>query len=102
MFRLEGGLESRFLRGVAAVVLLAVALQLFLGRYEMLSQNHGFMVGVDYVAANIALPLQWLMIGACWLAAVFVLVGRWKIGGILRGSVRAAGGGCRRWFRPST
>ena len=79
IFRLEGGLESRFLRGVGAVVLLAVAFQLFLGRYEMLTQDHGFMVGVDYVAANIALPLQWLTIGACLLAAVFVLAGRWKM-----------------------
>jgi uncharacterized membrane protein (UPF0182 family) len=79
IFRLEGGLESRFLRGVGAVVLLAVAFQFYLGRYEMLTQDHGFMVGVDYVAANIALPLQWLAIGACLLAALLVIAGRWKM-----------------------
>jgi uncharacterized protein len=79
IFRLEGGLESRFLRGVGAVVLVAVAIQFYLGRYEMLTQDHGFMVGVDYVAANVALPLQWLVIGACLLAAVFVIAGRWKL-----------------------
>ncbi len=65
IFRLEGALESRFLRGVAAIMLLALALQFFLGRYEMLWQNHGFMVGVDYVAEKITLPLQWLLIVAC-------------------------------------
>jgi len=79
IFRLEGGLESRFLRGIAAVVLIAVALQLFLGRYELLWENHGFMVGVDYVAEKITLPLQWLGIAACLLAAVFVIMGRWKL-----------------------
>jgi uncharacterized membrane protein (UPF0182 family) len=79
MFRLEGGLESRFLRGVGAVVLLAVAVQLFLGRYGMLMQDHGFMVGVDYVADKITLPLQWLAIVACLLAAVLVSLGRWRL-----------------------
>ncbi len=79
IFRLEGGLESRFLRGVAAIVLLALGLQFFLGRYEMLWQDHGFMVGVDYVADKITLPLQWLLVVACVVAAVFASMGRWKI-----------------------
>ncbi|MFB3777732.1 MAG: UPF0182 family protein [Bryobacteraceae bacterium] len=79
LFRLEGALESRFLRAVAAVALLAVALQFYLGRYEMLWENHGFMVGVDYVAEKITLPLQWLLILSCIVAAAFALVGRWKI-----------------------
>ncbi len=79
LFRLEGALESRFLRGVAAVVLLALALQFYLGRYDLLFQDHGFMVGVDYVAEHIALPLQWLLVFACILGAVFASLGRWKI-----------------------
>ncbi len=79
LFRLEGALESRFLRGVAAVVLLALALQFYLGRYDMLFQDHGFMVGVDYVAEHISLPLQWLLILGCILGAVFASVGRWKL-----------------------
>jgi uncharacterized membrane protein (UPF0182 family) len=45
----------------------------------MLWQDHGFMVGVDYVAEMIALPLQWLVIAACLIAAVFASFGRWKI-----------------------
>ena len=65
IFRLEGGLESKFLRGAAVVFLLALALRFFLGRYEMVWNDHGFMTGVDYVDEKIALPLQWLSIAAC-------------------------------------
>mgnify|MGYP000657530292 CR=1 FL=1 len=79
IFRLEGALESRFLRSVGAVALLAIALQLFLGRYEMLWNDHGFLVGVDYVDEKIALPLQWLTIAACIAAAGLVIAGRWKL-----------------------
>jgi uncharacterized protein len=77
MLRLPGGLESRFLRGAIAVVLVAFACKYFLGRYEMVSNDHGFMVGIDYVDSNITLPLQWLLIAACLAAAVFVSMGRW-------------------------
>lgn len=83
IFRLEGAAQSRFLRAAAAVLLLALALQLFLGRYEMLWNDHGFMVGVDYVDEKIALPLQWLTILACIIGAGLVLVGRWKIAAML-------------------
>ncbi|MBM3775304.1 MAG: UPF0182 family protein, partial [Acidobacteria bacterium] len=79
LLRLEGGLESRFLRGAAVMVLLALALRFFLGRYEMLSNDHGFMVGVDYVDRNIRLPLQWLVIAACLAAAALVWMGRWLV-----------------------
>jgi hypothetical protein len=77
-FRLEGGLESRFLRGAAVVLLLALALRFFLGRYEMVYNEHGtFLVGIDWTDQNIALPLQWLVIFACLAAAVLVWLGRW-------------------------
>ncbi len=79
IFRLEGARQSGFLRMVAAVILVALALHYFLGRYEMLWQNHGFMVGVDYVAERITLPLQWVVIGTCLISAVFALIGRWKL-----------------------
>ncbi len=74
---LTGGLESRFLRGVAAVFLLALAFRFFLGRYEMLWNEHGFMVGIDYVDENWRLPLQWLLMATCVLSAVAVGLGRW-------------------------
>ena len=78
IFRLEGGLESKFLRGAAVFLLMALAVRFFLGRYEMVYNTHGtFLVGVDYVDRNIGLPLQWLLIFACIAAAVFVLMSRW-------------------------
>ncbi len=79
LFRLEGGLESRFLRGAAVVFLLALAFRFFLGRYEMVYNEHGFMVGVDYTDQYIGLPLQWLVIAACFAAALLVLFGRWVL-----------------------
>ena len=83
IFRLEGGLESRFLRGAAAIFLLALALRFFLARYEMVSNDHGFMVGIDYVDEHIGLPLQWMMVFACIAAALLVLFGRWLLAAFL-------------------
>lgn len=77
IFLLEGGRESKFLRGTVVVFLIALAIRYFLGRYEMLFNDHGFMVGVDWVDKNIALPLQWLVIAWCLVAGVFVWIGRW-------------------------
>ena len=80
LFRLEGGLESSFLRGAAVVLLVALALRFFLGRYEMVYNEHGgFMVGIDYVDLNLGLPLQWLVILACLAAAVLVWMRRWLL-----------------------
>ena len=41
IFRLEGGLESKFLRGAAVFLLMAMAVRFFLGRYEMVYNEHG-------------------------------------------------------------
>jgi len=83
VLRLSGGLESRFLRNAVAVLLLAFAAKYFLGRYEMVHNEHGFMTGIDYVDANITLPLQWLLIAASLAAAAFVSSGRWMLAGIM-------------------
>jgi hypothetical protein len=78
IFRLEGGLESRFLRVAAVFLLMALAVRFFLGRYEMVYNEHGsFLVGVDYVDLYIGLPLQWLLIVACIAASGLLLAGRW-------------------------
>ncbi|HKE24717.1 MAG TPA: UPF0182 family protein [Bryobacteraceae bacterium] len=78
-FRLEGGLESKFLRGAAVAVLLALAVKFFLGRYQMVYNDHGtFLVGVDWVDHHIGIPLQWLLIFASLAAAAFVWMGRWR------------------------
>jgi uncharacterized membrane protein (UPF0182 family) len=79
-FHLEGGLESKFLRGAATALLLALALRFFLGRYELVYSEHGsFLVGIDYVDQNITLPLQWLLILTCIASCVFVWLGRWRL-----------------------
>jgi len=78
--RLGGALESKFLRGMAAVFLLALAVRFFLGRYGMLLDEHGsFMVGIDYVDQNVALPLQWLLIASAVAAAGLLLARKWRI-----------------------
>lgn len=77
-FKLEGGLESRFLRGAAVALLLAMVVKFYLGRYEMVYNQHGsFMVGIDWVDLNVGLPMQWLLIVAALAAAVLVWMGRW-------------------------
>jgi uncharacterized membrane protein (UPF0182 family) len=79
-FRLTGALETRFLRTMGGVFLLALAVRFFLGRYGMLLDEHGsFMVGIDYVDQNIALPLQWVLIASCVLSAVALIAGKWRI-----------------------
>src|SRR6202140_5386606 len=84
ILKLEGGLESKFLRGAAVVLLLAIAVRFFLARYEMVYNDHGtFLVGIDYVDQNIGIPLQWLVIFACLAAAVFVWMGRWFLAGAM-------------------
>ncbi len=77
---LAGGFESKFLRGMGAVFLIALAVRFFLGRYSMLLDQHGsFMVGIDYVDQNIALPLQWVLIVSAVLSAIALLFGKWRI-----------------------
>src|SRR3954452_11396615 len=81
-FRLEGGLESSFLRGAGVLLLIAMAVRFYLGRYEMVYNEHGtFLVGMDYVDQKIGLPLQWLLIAASLVAAIFVWMRRWYLAG---------------------
>ena len=77
--RLSGGLESKYLKGAVVVFLLAMAVRYFLGRYDMVWNDHGFMTGVDYTDATVGLPMQWLLVFAAIAAAVFVVLGRWII-----------------------
>ncbi len=79
IFRLEGAVESVLLRVALAVFLLGLAVRFYLGRFEMVFNDHGFMVGVDYVNQHISLPMQWLVIGACVLGALAALAGRWVV-----------------------
>ena len=82
-FRLPGALESRFGRLLGTVFLLALAVYFFLGRYEMLLNDHGFMVGIDYTNQYFNLPLQWVVIVASLLGAVAVLAKHAKLAAIV-------------------
>jgi uncharacterized membrane protein (UPF0182 family) len=80
LFRLEGGLESKFLRGAAVVLLLAMAVRFYLGRFEMVYNDHGsFLVGMDWVDQNVGLPLQWLLVAGSVAAAALVWMRRWVL-----------------------
>jgi uncharacterized protein len=71
--------RSQFVRLVAAVFLLGLAVHYFLDRYGMLLDDHGtYLVGVDWVADHVALPLQWLLILGAVAGAVLVLARRAK------------------------
>jgi uncharacterized membrane protein (UPF0182 family) len=74
--RLQGAMESFFLRGVATLLLLAMAGRFYLSRYGMLLNDHRFMVGMDYVNQNVDLPLVYASILACLVAIVLVWIGR--------------------------
>ncbi len=77
---LTSGFDSKFFRGMGAVFLLFLAVRFFLGRYSMLLDEHGsFMVGIDYVDQNIALPLQWFLIVCCVLSAIALVANKWRI-----------------------
>ena len=80
-FRLQGGLESRFIRIAAGVFLIALACRYYLSRWEMVWNQHRFMVGVDYTDAHFVLPLYWVMIGALTIGAVLVFLRKWAIAG---------------------
>lgn len=70
---LAGAFESLMLRVLAAIFLIALAARTWLGRYSLLDDDHGFLVGVDYLASNVTLPLQWVSIVAFLLAAALIM-----------------------------
>ena len=51
--RLTGGLEPLLLRILVAIFLVAMAARAYLSRYDFMLDDHGFLVGIDYVAHNV-------------------------------------------------
>ncbi|MBI5282769.1 MAG: UPF0182 family protein, partial [Candidatus Solibacter usitatus] len=72
----RGALQSPFLRGMAVIFLVALAARFWLDRYTLMLADHGSLVGVDWVAENLTLPLLWLNIAACLIAAASLAAGR--------------------------
>ncbi len=85
LLRLSGGLESKFLRGAVAFFLVAWAARFYLARFEMVWNQHRFMVGVDYTDDHFGLPLYWLVIGALIVGAALVAASRWIAAGVVAG-----------------
>jgi uncharacterized membrane protein (UPF0182 family) len=85
IFHLSGGLESRFLRGALSFFLVALACKFYLGRFEMVWNQHRFMVGVDYTDDHFALPLYWVTIGALLAGSVLIVLRRWIAAGAIVG-----------------
>ena len=83
--------ESLFGRVAVALLLAGLAAKFYFNRYGLLTNDHGtYLVGVDWVADHIVIPLQWMMILAAVLAAVLVLArhGRWALALLLLVPVR--------------
>ncbi|MEX2300503.1 MAG: UPF0182 family protein [Bryobacterales bacterium] len=72
---LAGATSTSFARVLGSLGLVAAAAWFFLGRYQLLMNQHPFMTGVDYVDENVTLPLRWLVIAA-FLVAVPLLWSR--------------------------
>ena len=77
--RLEGSFDALFLRVTGAIFLVVLAARLYFARYNLLFEDHGTFVGVDWTAENLGLPLQWAAILAALAGAVLLLArrGRW-------------------------
>lgn len=76
-FSLRDLIESTFVRVLAAAFLVGLAIHFYLSRYDMLLDDHGsYLVGVDWVADHVTLPLQWLLILGALAAAGLVIARR--------------------------
>ncbi len=82
--RIGEAFHSQFVRLMAACFLLALAVKFYFNRYDLLLQDHSsWLVGVDWVADRVVLPLQWLMIVGALAAAALVLIKRARLALIL-------------------
>jgi uncharacterized membrane protein (UPF0182 family) len=83
-------LDSSFLRMGFALLLLGMAAKIYFDRYSLLLDDHGtYLVGVDWLGANIVLPLMWMLCISFVLAALFVLAKHIKLAGFLLAAVLA-------------
>lgn len=73
------GVHATFLRLAVTIFLLALALDRFLDRYALLTNDHQFMVGIDFVDDRVRLPLLMLGVAGSLGAAAFVWMRRWSV-----------------------
>lgn len=75
---LAGSFDARFLRAAAALFFAAWAVSILLSRYDLLFEDHGSLVGVDWTAEHVSLPLFYLKSASALAAGVAFLVGRYR------------------------
>ncbi len=73
---LGGAFRGPAIKVAVALFFLLLALRAYLGRYDVLFGDHGFLVGADYVDVNIVLPLAWAVVAACVVGGALVVAGR--------------------------
>jgi len=73
---LGAALEGRFFRLAAGVFFLALAARFYFDRYDLLFEDHGSLVGIDWVDEHLTLPLLGLMMLTSVGAAVSFFAGR--------------------------
>ena len=77
---LGGSFDSAFVRVLIVALLVLLAGKFYFDRYDFLVQDHGvYLVGVDWVADHLTLPLQWLLVFSSLAAAGLVLARRPRI-----------------------
>ena len=79
----SGAFELKLVRILAAVFLVCLSVWFVLERYEELFVDHISLVGIDWVADKITIPLLWICAAAALAAAVAILSQRWKLALVL-------------------
>ena len=74
--KLGAAFEGRFLRIAAGIFFLALAARFVLDRYDLLFEEHGALVGVDWTDEHLTLPLLWMSAAASLVAAVAFFAGK--------------------------
>ena len=87
---LPGATQTSFARILASIGLLALAAWFYLGRYNLLMNQHPFMTGMDYVDETFSLPLRWFVIVAALVAIPLVVLRKLKLAGGLLGAALVA------------
>ncbi len=76
-FSLREAFHTGFVRVIIVVFLLALAVKIYFDRYTLLLDDHGqYLVGVNWVADHVIIPLQWMLILGALAAAALVLLRR--------------------------
>lgn len=74
-------LDSAFVRVMGALFFLGLAVGFYLDRYDLLRNDHGLLVGVDYVDEKFSIPLLWMLMAASLVSAVLFVL-KWRIAAI--------------------